>query len=123
MKTVIDSQTGIGAVRAAKRFSTRRFRFYAQLFAMAVILWIGAEFYRFVSFVESGGNGAVGPNRPPGVEGFLPISGLISLRDWVHTGVLNTIHPASAIILLVVVSTAVLFKKGFCGWVCPVGFI
>jgi len=123
MKTAIDSQTGVGAGRVASRFSTRRFRFYVQLFALAVILWIGAEFYRFVSFVESGGNGGVGPSRPPGVEGFLPISGLISLRDWVHTGVMNDIHPASAIILLVVVVTAILFKKGFCSWVCPVGFI
>ncbi len=106
-----------------KRFSTRRLRFWAQLFAATITLWIGVEFVRFVHYLKSGGDAAAAPNRPPGVEAFLPISGLISLRDWFITGVLNSIHPASMIILLVIVLTAFFFKKGFCGWVCPVGFI
>jgi len=106
-----------------KRFSTRRLRFWAQMFAAMITLWIGVEFVRFVQYLESGGNSVTAPTRPPGVEAFLPISGLISLRDWFVTGMLNSIHPASMIILLVIILTAFLFKKGFCGWVCPVGFI
>jgi len=110
------------SVPRRRQFSTRRLRFYAQLFAAAVTLWIGVEFILFVRHLESGGEGLSIP-RPPGVEAFLPISGLISLRDWFVTGALNSIHPASMIILLAIVVTAFVFKKGFCSWVCPVGFI
>lgn len=92
------------------------------MFAAAITLWIGVEFVLFVRYLESGGKGLSVP-RPPGVEAFLPISGLISLRDWFITGVINNIHPASMVILLVIVVTAFVFKKGFCSWVCPVGFI
>jgi len=108
---------------ATHRFSTRAFRFWAQVFSLAIICWIGYEFYVFVTAMESGEplSGAV--YRPPGVEGFLPISALISLRDWWYTGVLNSIHPSSVIIFLVIVASAFFLKKSFCSWVCPVGFI
>jgi polyferredoxin len=87
-----------------------------------VTLWIGYEFYRFVSYYETGGTGAP-PTRPPGVESFLPISGLMGLRDWFLNGVLNNVHPSAAIILLLAIVISVLWKKSFCGWVCPVGFL
>jgi polyferredoxin len=35
----------------------------------------------------------------------------------------NEIHPAGLIILAVILVTAFLFKKGFCSWVCPIGFV
>jgi polyferredoxin len=104
------------------RFSSRIFRFYVQLISFALILWIGIEFYLFVRHVETGGQAAF-VERPPGVEGFLPISALVSLRDWLHTGLLNAIHPSSVIIFLTVIAMAFFLKKGFCSWVCPVGFI
>ncbi len=105
-----------------KTFSTRTFRFWAQLFALGITLWVGVQFVLFVAFLEGKGSHAA-VSRPPGVEGFLPISGLLSLRDWVQSGHLNPIHPSSAIILLAIVAVAFFFKKGFCSWVCPVGFI
>ena len=105
-----------------RRFSTRKFRFWTQIFGSAIVIWIGAEFIHFVHQLESG-NISSSVTRPPGVEAFLPISGLISLRDWILTGVLNTIHPSAMIILLLAVAVGFLFKKGFCSWVCPVGFI
>jgi polyferredoxin len=103
-------------------FSIRKLRFWVQLFGVAVTLWIGVEFILFVNYLETGGETAF-VSRPPGVESFLPISAMISLRDWVITGVLNTIHPASVIIFLAIILASFLFKKAFCSWVCPVGFI
>jgi polyferredoxin len=108
------------------RFSTRKLRFWAQVFALSVTLWIGIEFILFVKYLESGGNWSLfglTPGRPPGVEAFLPLSALISVREWFQTGVLNSIHPSSVIILLAIIGVSFLFKKGFCSWVCPVGFI
>ncbi|MFH1700007.1 MAG: 4Fe-4S binding protein [Candidatus Zixiibacteriota bacterium] len=106
-----------------KSFSTRKFRFWAQVFSLAISIWMGVEFYLFVRYLEAGKIMGMAPTRPPGVEGYLPISGLISLRDWFITGVLNNIHPASLIILLAIILISFVFKKSFCSWVCPVGFI
>src|SRR5512139_2180994 len=60
-------------------------------------IWIGFEFHLFVKWGMEG----TGPyvERPPGVEGFLPISALMSLKHWIEGGVLNEIHPASVFVL------------------------
>lgn len=111
----------IPAVKKRKD-SVQRFRFYSQLFSLAINVWIGVQFYLFVRYIENGGQGLSVP-RPPGVEGWLPISALVSLRYWWETGIINNIHPASLIIFIIILVVALLFKKGFCSWVCPIGFI
>ena len=83
-------------------------------------LWIGIEFALFMSWGQSAGTVAFAP-RPPGVEGFLPISALISLKYWLQTGMVNEIHPSGLFILLAVVAVSLLLKKAFCSWLCPVG--
>lgn len=83
-------------------------------------IWIGIEFYLFVRWAQSAGN-EIPVSRPPGVEGFLPISSLISLKYWIQTGIISDIHPSGLFIFLAIVATALLLKKSFCGWLCPVG--
>jgi polyferredoxin len=56
------------------------------------------------------------------VEGFLPISALLGLKRFLVTGKWDEIHPAGLTILLFAIATALLLRKAFCGWVCPVGF-
>lgn len=63
------------------------------------------------------------PTRPPGVEAYLPISGLMGLLDWFYRGTLNAIHPAATIFVMIALAMAFLLRKAFCSWVCPVGFI
>jgi len=90
-----------------------------QLVFVAVILWVGV---RFALFVEAARRGeAAGFARPPGVESFLPISGMLGLRHWLTSGELNPIHPAAVVLFLVAVATAVVARRAFCAWVCPVG--
>ena len=50
---------------------------------------------------------AFGVVRPPGIEAFLPISSLISLKYWLVTGIINPVHPAGLIIFLMALVTAV----------------
>lgn len=83
-------------------------------------IWIGVEFYLFMQWGLSGGEHPY-YERPPGVEGFLPISALISLKHWVLTGTLNRIHPASVFILLAIIGVSIALKKAFCSWLCPIG--
>jgi polyferredoxin len=84
---------------------------------VALLVWIGIEFYDFVQNLEQG----MVTSRPPGVEAFLPISALISFKYWLLTGIFNTIHPAALILLLIFSVMAILLKKGFCSWICPFG--
>lgn len=83
-------------------------------------IWIGIEFYLFVRWGVSAGRAPFFP-RPPGVEGFLPISALISFKYWLQTGIINTIHPAGLFIFIAILSAGLLLKKSFCSWLCPIG--
>lgn len=83
-------------------------------------LLVGYQFYRF--YLWSLGQGEY-VARPPAVEGFLPISALLSLKRLVLTGTFDLIHPAGLVILMAALVIAVAARKGFCGWICPVGFV
>jgi polyferredoxin len=91
-----------------------------QLGFVALCIWIGIEFHYFMQWGASGGATPF-VERPPGVEGFLPISALISLAYWLHTGIVNSIHPSGFIILTAILLLSLALKKSFCGWLCPVG--
>ncbi|MGA9405898.1 MAG: 4Fe-4S binding protein [Bacteroidota bacterium] len=91
-----------------------------QLAFALLCLWMGIEFYLFVKWGLSNGTEAF-VSRPPGVEGFLPISAMISLKYWLETSIVNTIHPSGLFIFLAIVLVSVVMKKSFCSWLCPVG--
>ena len=90
------------------------------LFTLTCVL-LGIQLASFYTAAQAGA--APLPHRPPGVEGFLPISGLMGVLDWVYQGALNTIHPAATVLLLIAVASALLLRKSFCSWICPVGFL
>ncbi len=96
-------------------------RFLVQAGFLLIILWVGYRFYDFVNYYATGGLKPL-VTRPPGVEGFLPISSLMGLRYWLLTGNFNPVHPAGMVLFAAFLFTAVFMKKGFCGWICPVGF-
>jgi ferredoxin len=104
-----------------KTEKTYRARILVQSGFALVCVILGFQFARFVSAAQAGRQPL--PHRPPGVEGFLPISGLMGLVDWFRRGTLNTIHPAAAMLVLVALAMAILLRKAFCSWVCPVGFL
>lgn len=99
---------------------TQPFRRAVQAAMVLLCLWIGVEFALFMRWGASGGT-AHFVARPPGAEGFLPISALMSLRQWIESGHYTPIHPAGLAILLAILAIGLLLKKGFCGWLCPVG--
>ena len=89
---------------------------------LAFILYLGVQLFRFTTYFRSGGSTPFVP-RPDGVEGFLPISALLSLKDWILTGEINPIHPAALVIFLTIVGVSLLLKRSFCSWICPVGTV
>lgn len=85
-------------------------------------LYLGIQFALFVRHFETEG---IAPPylRPPGVEGFLPIGALVSLRHFIATGEINPVHPAALVIFLTILALSLLARKAFCSWLCPVGTI
>ncbi len=93
-----------------------------QMVFIVLCAWIGVEFYLFVAWGKSLG-AADFTARPPGAEGFLPISALISLSYWIRTGFLNNVHPSGLFIFVAILAMGWLLKKSFCSWMCPVGTV
>lgn len=98
---------------------SQKLRFWIQIAFIGLCLWIGIEFSLWYFWHE--GSGSIAAPRPPGVEGFLPISALMSLWYLLLSGEIHPVHPAGLFILLAIIVMSVLLKKSFCSWLCPVG--
>lgn len=105
-----------------KEKPVQKYRFLIQSGFVLLNIWIGFEFYYFVTYLESGG-GTSFFERPPGVEGYLPISSLMSLYYFFLTGEIHAAHPAGLFILLAIIIVSLTFGKAFCSWLCPFGFL
>jgi len=117
------------SLKSGKRAVLRRGRDRSQLLRRAVQfaflalnVWIGLEFFLWVRYYETGGSSAY-VDRPPGVEGWLPIASLMNLKYWLTTGEVPRIHPAGMFLLLAFLAIAFILRKPFCSWLCPVGTV
>ncbi len=97
-------------------------RILVQFCFLGFMLWLGIRFYQFVLYFRSGAATPFVP-RPAGIEGFLPISGLLGLSAWFKGLGINDIHPAAVVIFATVLVLAILLRRSFCSWVCPVAAI
>ncbi len=99
---------------------SQRIRHIVQWSFVALNIWLGAQFYIWVRYFKHGGQGLYLP-RPAGVEGWLPIDGLMNVRYLLLTGRVPAIHPAAMYLLLGFLLMSLLLKKAFCSWLCPLG--
>ena len=107
-------------VRRRTRDRSQQIRHGFQIIFLLMNVWLGGQFYLWVRQFEVAGS-PLSVGRPAGVEGWLPIAGLMNLKYWLTTGHLPAIHPAALFLLLAFLSIAFLFRKAFCSWLCPVG--
>lgn len=97
-----------------------RWRLLIQWAFLGWCIFLGVQFALFVRFYQSTGQGNYYP-RPPGVEGFLPIGALVSLKAFVTSGYFDPVHPAALVLFLTFLALSLLARKSFCSWLCPVG--
>jgi polyferredoxin len=104
-----------------RRLQKDRSQLYRRGFQGAFLLLnlaLGAKFHFWVRQLETG---TTSLHRPPGVEGWLPIAGLMNLKYWLLSGHVPKVHPAAMFLLITFLSMAFLLRKAFCSWLCPVG--
>lgn len=123
------SNGAVGKTKPRKKLIRRtdvdRSQWYRRGFQGAFLvlnLWLGAKFYFWVRQFETG-NLEANLHRPPGVEGWLPIAGLMNLKYWLLSGEIPRVHPASMFLLITFLAISFLFRKAFCSWLCPIGTI
>ncbi len=105
----------------SKNAYIRLVRYCVQAAFLLLTLYLGYQFYGFVSHFETPGNPFV--ERPPSVDAFLPIGGLMAFKYFLLTGIVDPVHPAGFVMFVAVLGVSLALKKGFCGWVCPIGTV
>jgi len=111
--------------KLVRRIGIDRSQLYRRVFQGAFLLlnlWLGTKFYLWVRQFELGTIQA-GLERPAGVEGWLPIAGLMNLKYWILSSQIPLVHPAAMFLLLTFLAMSFLFRKAFCSWLCPMGTI
>ena len=108
--------------RRVDREYSQSLRLGVQLFLVALNVWIGMQFYLWVRWAESGGQ-TLEVSRPAGVEGWLPIEGLMQLKYFLLTRQLPRVHAAGFFLFVSFLVMSVVFRKSFCSWLCPVGTV
>ena len=109
-------------IRRDDREYSQPLRFAVQLFFVALNLWIGVQFYLWVRWAESGGR-ALEVSRQAGVEGWLPIEGLMQSKYFLFTGQVPRVHAAGFFLFVSFLTISFVFCKSFCSWMCPVGTV
>lgn len=96
-------------------------RFLCQSLFALFCLYIGWRFYGFYLWAMDPAAHTFVP-RPPAVEAFLPLGALVSIKRWLFGAEFDTIHPAGLSIFIAALLIGIFLRKGFCGWICPIGF-
>lgn len=89
--------------------------------AILALAAAGVRFISFMQYVQTGNGQPVA--RPEAADAFLPLGALAALKVWLTTGYLDVLHPASVVILVATLVTALLFKRALCSWLCPFGAV
>jgi len=93
-----------------------------------VVKWVFLGFFLFavwqlLAFVRWAKG--LGPyvSRPEAVAGLLPVGHFTSFFAWLKGGGWDTLLPAGLVIIIAAIAVSLLFKRGFCGWICPLGTV
>ena len=120
--TPIDTKQKKPFTRRILRDRSQSIRRTVQGLFLALNVWIAVEFVLWVRYFENEGRTPF-IARPAGVDGWLPIAGLINLKYFLVTHHAPEIHPSAMVLAAVFLLSSLLLKKAFCSWLCPVGTV
>lgn len=91
-----------------------------RLVFLVFFVWVCTRLLGFAAWAR--GTGAY-VSRPEAVAGLVPVGYFTSFFAWIRGGGWDTLLPAGLVIILLALTLSLLFKRGFCGWVCPLGTV
>lgn len=109
-------------VRRLSRDRSQQVRCAVQCSFLLLNAYIGFRFVLWVRYFESHGSSQY-TERPAGVDGWLPIAGLMNLRYCFAFRQFPAIHPSALVLISVFILSSLLVKKSFCSWLCPIGTV
>jgi len=95
-------------------------RFMVRTGFLLYFIYLCAKLWMF--YLWAVGEGAY-VDRPEAVAGLIPVGAYMSFFLWLKTGFFDVVAPAGIVIIIGALATSFLFKRGFCGWICPVGAV
>jgi polyferredoxin len=107
-------------VRLSRLIDVITSRMAVRLAFLAFFVWACTRLLAFAAWAR--GTGPYVP-RPEAVAGLLPVGHFTSFFAWVRGGGWDTLLPAGLVIILLALTLSLLFKRGFCGWICPLGTV
>ena len=101
---------------------SQQVRRIVQLTFLVLNVWLAIQFLRWTRYFES--NGQTGyVERPAGLDGWLPIAGLMNLKYLLLAHRFPAIHPSAMVLGVIFLLSSMFLKKTFCSWICPVGTV
>lgn len=112
-----NTQATLGYQRV-REFLTSRWLIKSVFLAFFVLSC--TQLFRFAAWARG-----TGPfvSRPEAPAGLLPVGHFTSFFAWIRGGGWDALLPAGLVIILGALATSLLFRRGFCGWICPVGTV
>ena len=101
-----------------KRKPLEMVRSGVQFAFLLFLLFVGVQFYLFTLHFDSYGATPY-VERPPAVEGFLPISALVGLKVWTLLGEFDQIHPAGLLLFTFIIASGLFLEDYFVAGCVP----
>lgn len=106
----------VGTLRKTRDLITSRWFVKGAFFVFFVYTCV--QLFRFAAWAR--GEGPFVP-RPEAPAGLLPVGHFTSFFAWIRGGGWDHLLPAGLVIIIGALAISLLFRRGFCGWICPVG--
>jgi polyferredoxin len=95
-------------------------RWLVKLAFLAYFVFACVQLMRFAAWARGAGPYVARPEAPAGL---LPVGHFTSFFAFVRGGGWDALLPAGLVIIIGAFTVSLLFRRGFCGWICPVGTV
>jgi polyferredoxin len=95
-------------------------RWFIKTAFLVYFLFACVQLMRFAAWTRG-----TGPyvGRPEAPAGLLPVGHFTSFFGMVRGGGWDVLLPAGLVIIIGALAVSLFFKRGFCGWICPLGTV
>ena len=86
----------------------------------AFFVYTCVQLFRFAAWAKGEGPYV---HRPEAPAGLLPVGHFTSFFAFIRGGGWDKVLPAGLVIIIGALTISLLLRRGFCGWICPVGTV